>query len=56
MKNRPCSERITTISRVENIGISEMGELEQRLLRSYKITLLIESIQYPLELLEGGWI
>ena len=47
------SELITTINRVENIGISEMGELEQMLLRSYKITPLIDSIKYLLELLES---
>lgn len=47
------SELITTINRVEDIGISEMGELEQMLLRSYKITPLIDSIKYLLELLES---
>lgn len=47
------SELITTINRVENIGISEMGELEQMLLRNYKITPLIDSIKYLLELLES---
>lgn len=47
------SELITTLNRVENLGISEMGELEQTLLQSQRITPLIENIKYLLELLEG---
>ena len=47
------SELITILNRVENMGITEMGELEQMLLRSYKITPLIDSIKYLLELLES---
>ncbi len=47
------SELITTINKVENLGISEMGELEQLLLRSYNISPLIDSIKYLLELLES---
>jgi len=47
------SELITILNRVENLGITEIGELEQMLLRSYKITPLIDSIKYLLELLES---
>ncbi len=47
------SELITTLNKVENLGISEMGELEQLLLRSYRISPLIDSIKYLLELLES---
>ena len=46
-------ELITTLDRVENLGIMEIGELEQLLLSSQKITPLIDSIKYLLELLEG---
>lgn len=47
------SELITILNRVENLGITEIGELEQMLLRSYKITPLIDSIKYLLELMES---
>ena len=47
------TELITILNRVENLGITEIGELEQMLLRSYKITPLIDSIKYLLELLES---
>ena len=47
------AELITTLNRVENLGISEMGELEQLLLRSYHISPLIDSIKYLMELLES---
>ncbi len=47
------AELITTLNRVENLGISELGELEQLLLRSYHISPLIDSIKYLLELLES---
>ena len=47
------SELITTLNRVGSIGISEVGELEQLLLRSHKITPLVEDIKYLLELLES---
>ena len=47
------SELITALNRVENLGISEVGELEQMLLRSHRITPLIEDIKYLLELLES---
>lgn len=47
------AELITTINRVEDLGISEIGELEQMLLRSHKISPLIDSIKYLLELLES---
>jgi len=47
------SELISTLNRVENLGISEVGELEQMLLQSYRITPLIENIKYLLELLES---
>lgn len=46
-------ELIVTLNRVENMGIMEIGELEQLLLNSQKITPLIDSIKYLLELLEG---
>ena len=46
-------ELITTLDRVENLGIMEIGELEQLLLNSQKITPLIDSIKYLLELVEG---
>lgn len=46
-------ELIVTLDRVENLGIMEIGELEQLLLSSQKITPLIDSIKYLLELLEG---
>ena len=47
------SELITVLNRVENLGITEIGELEQLLLRSYKISPMIDSIKYLLELLES---
>ena len=46
-------ELITTLDRVENLGIMEIGELEQLMLNSQKITPLIDSIKYLLELVEG---
>ena len=46
-------ELIVTLDRVENLGIMEIGELEQLMLNSQKITPLIDSIKYLLELLEG---
>jgi len=51
--NQFRAELITTLNRVENLGISEIGELEQLLLRSYHISPLIDSIKYLLELLES---
>ena len=47
------SELISILNRVENLGITEIGELEKILLRSSKITPLIDSIKYLLELLES---
>ncbi|MBR4870449.1 MAG: hypothetical protein IKU12_06685 [Oscillospiraceae bacterium] len=51
--NQFRAELITTLNRVENLGISEIGELEQLLLNSYHISPLIDSIKYLLELLES---
>ena len=47
------AELITTINKVENLGISEMGELEQMLIHNFRISPLIESIKYLLEMLES---
>lgn len=46
-------ELITTLKRVENLSISEIGELEQVLLRGQQIEPLIDKIKYLLELLES---
>lgn len=46
-------ELITTLKRVENLSISEVGELEQVLLRGQQIEPLIDKIKYLLELLES---
>lgn len=46
-------ELITTLNRVENLEISEIGELERVLLISQQIDPLIEKIKYLLELLES---
>ena len=46
-------ELITTLNRVENLSISEIGELERVLLISQQIDPLIEKIKYLLELLES---
>ena len=47
------SDLINTLNRVENLGISELGELEHMLLESHRITPLIENIKYLLEMLES---
>lgn len=47
------AELITTINKVENLGISEIGELEQMLITNFRIAPLIESIKYLLEMLES---
>lgn len=47
------AELITTINKVENLGISEMGELEQMLISNFRISPLIENIKYLLEMLES---
>ncbi|MGN1413100.1 MAG: class I SAM-dependent methyltransferase [Anaerovoracaceae bacterium] len=46
-------ELITTLNRVENLSISEIGELERVLLISQQIEPIIEKIKYLLELLES---
>jgi len=46
-------ELITTLKRVENLSISEIGELEQVLLKGQQIEPLIDKIKYLLELLES---
>jgi hypothetical protein len=46
-------ELITTLKKVENLSISEIGALEQILLRGQQIEPLIEKIKYLLELLES---
>lgn len=46
-------ELITTLNRVENLEISEIGELERVLLTSQQIEPIIEKIKYLLELLES---
>lgn len=46
-------ELITTLKRVENLSISEIGELEQVLLHGQQIEPLIDKIKYLLELLES---
>ena len=46
-------ELITTLKRVENLSISEIGELEQVMLHGQQIEPLIDKIKYLLELLES---
>lgn len=46
-------ELITTLNRVENLEISEIGEMEKVLLTSQQIEPIIEKIKYLLELLES---
>ena len=46
-------ELITTLNRVENIDMTELGELEEMILNSQQISPLIEKIKYLLELLES---
>ncbi|MBR5315217.1 MAG: class I SAM-dependent methyltransferase, partial [Firmicutes bacterium] len=46
-------ELITTLKRVENLSISEIGELEHVLLNGQQIEPLIDKIKYLLELLES---
>ncbi len=46
-------ELITTLNKVENLEISEIGELERVLLIGQQIDPLIEKIKYLLELLES---
>lgn len=46
-------ELITTLNKVENLSISEIGELEKVMLTSQQIEPLIEKIKYLLELLES---
>jgi len=47
------SELITTLKKIENLSISEIGELEQVLIKGQQIESLIEKIKYLLELLES---
>ncbi|MGN0657964.1 MAG: class I SAM-dependent methyltransferase [Emergencia sp.] len=46
-------ELITTLNKVENLEISELGELEHVMLKSQQIAPIIEKIKYLLELLES---
>lgn len=46
-------ELITTLNRVENIGMRELGELETIMLQSQHITPIVDKIKYLLELLES---
>ena len=46
-------ELISTLGRVENIDMTELGELEKVILSSQQITPVIEKIKYLLELLES---
>ncbi|MBQ1229233.1 MAG: hypothetical protein IIX87_05085, partial [Firmicutes bacterium] len=46
-------ELITTLNKVENLSISEIGEMERVLLISQQIDPIIEKIKYLLELLES---
>lgn len=48
------SNLILTISSVENIGISEMGELQQLVLESLKIHPVIDRLKDLLDILEAG--
>lgn len=47
------SELITTLKKVENLSISEIGEMEVVFLKGQQIEPLIEKIKYLLELLES---
>lgn len=47
------SDLITTLNKVEDLRISEIGELEQLLMTGYKINPLIDNIKYTLELTES---
>lgn len=47
------NELINTLNQVENLAISEMGELEQLLLNSYRVSPLIDDTKYLLEMLES---
>ena len=44
---------ISTLNRVENIDMTELGELEKVILSSQQITPIIDKIKYLLELLES---
>ena len=46
-------ELISTLNRVENIDMTELGELEKVILNSQQITPIIDKIKYLLELLES---
>ena len=46
-------ELIATLNRVENIDMTELGELEKVILNSQQITPIIDKIKYLLELLES---
>lgn len=46
-------ELISTLNRVENIDMTELGELEKVILSSQQITPIIDKIKYLLELLES---
>ncbi len=46
-------ELIATLNRVENIDMTELGELEKVVLNSQQITPIIDKIKYLLELLES---
>lgn len=46
-------ELITTLSKVENISMTELGELEYIILQSQRITPVIDKLKYLLELLES---
>ncbi|MBQ2994064.1 MAG: hypothetical protein IJD56_01055 [Peptococcaceae bacterium] len=46
-------ELIATLNRVENIDMTELGELEKVILTSQQITPIIDKIKYLLELLES---
>lgn len=46
-------ELITTLNKVENLEISEIGEMERVLLTSQQIDPIIEKVKYLLELLES---
>ena len=46
-------ELITTLNRVENLEIAEIGEMERILLTSQQIDPIIEKVKYLLELLES---
>ena len=46
-------ELISTLNRVEQIDMTELGELEKVILSSQQITPIIDKIKYLLELLES---